>query len=366
MNIVKTLLFFAVGSALAVSCLDDKDNYYAGFPVSTAKHPYIYANNVLDTLYVVGYGDWSLSANDYNGNWCHLSLTGGQANVLYTTPVTFDQNTTGQARSASYTVTDNAHPDIQASFGFIQYATRGDGSLGNAAEVKTITGSDGSLIELDYDEQHRPLRLTMKKNDERLHDFTFTYSDYDSLLSVRTSNAGTLTGKYNQGYQPAGMLLSGSDTVMYRQQTNSFEQIYSSVLTFNIEFRRARGEYMAQALRAPRSSLAPDSIHNSDSLRYQHRYVDGTKYTQLLKLNYSKMDNRCQSVDVNQLLLGVEECNPYQLLSLFRYGRNSNIISSATSGNDTILMEAQLNSDKSVSQLTVSRGEHQIVYTFKY
>ena len=178
--------------------------------------------------------------------------------------------------------------------------------------------------------------------------------------------SNVLTAKMGQNYLPDGQLLSNTDTVMYHTQLGSLESMYSSVVAFNVEFRQSGGTYMAQALRTTRQSLLPDSIHNSDSLRYQRRYADGAKYTEFLKLYYSELDNRCQSVDVNQLLLGMEHCNPYQLISLFRYGRNSNIISRATSESDEIIVSTELNADKSVRRLKVSRRGKEITYDFEY
>ena len=350
---------------LVSSCLSDEDSYRAGFPLKDPLHMYVYANNVNDSLYVLSYGDWQISGG-LNAGWCKLNTTDGKGNYIYSIPVTFEQNTTGQARVAIFSITDINHPNISADLGFLQYATRGDGSLGNAADVRTITGSDSSRVELTYDALHRPVKFLMSKGGERLYDLSLSYNDYDSIITVRSMASNVLTAKMGQNYLPDGQLLSNTDTVMYHTQLGSLESMYSSVVAFNVEFRQSGGTYMAQALRTTRQSLLPDSIHNSDSLRYQRRYADGAKYTEFLKLYYSELDNRCQSVDVNQLLLGVEHCNPYQLISLFRYGRNSNIISRATSESDEISVSTELNADKSVRRLKVSRRGKEITYDFEY
>lgn len=366
MKTIKICIAAFASLLLMASCLSDEGNYRAGFPMLNSVHPYVYANSLTDSLFVSSYGPWSISPSRVGGEWCTLSQTSGKGGADYGFPVSFQQNTTGQARLALFRITDTDHTDVAADLYFVQYATRGDGSLGSAADVKAIAGSDGSRIELDYDVQHRPLKLVMTKDDQLLHSLTLTYSDRDSIISVRTATGSVLTARMNNDYLPKGQLASTSDTVLYRTQVSGIESMYSPQVAFNVEYRRAGGVYMAQALRTLRQSLAPDSIHNSDSLRYQHRYADGSKYTELLKLDYSSMDNRCQSVDVNQLLLGIGECNPFQLISLFRYGRNSNIISRATAGSDEIRMDVLLNSDKSVRQLTVSRGGLQTVYDFEY
>ncbi len=369
MKSIKTLLCGGLVCLLATtSCLSDQENYRAGFPVIGARHAYVYANNLVDSFRLVSYGPWRIDMKSNDGNWCRLAQLSGKGYTDYTFGVTFSENTTGHSRTAIFSVTDTEHTDISANFGFLQYATRGDGSMGNAAEVRSIKGSDGTAISLTYDRLHRPLTLDIQKNGEVLHSLAITYNDLDSTISVRKQGGNVLTARMSQDYQPAEALVANGDTVMYRTQIGSLEQMYSSVVAFNVEYRQARNAYMAQAIRCSRQSLAPDSIHNSDSLRYQHRYADGTVYTQFLKLIYSKADNRYQTVDVNQLLLGIEECNPYQLISLFKLGRNSNIISSATSDHDEITVTAELNSNKSVSRLSVKHrnDEQPVIYDFTY
>jgi hypothetical protein len=56
------------------------------------------------------------------------------------------------------------------------------------------------------------------------------------------------------------------------------------------------------------------------------------------------------------------------LLSLYRPARNSNILSQALSGSvaETISVAAELNSNKSVKTLTVSRAATNVTYTFEY
>jgi hypothetical protein len=117
-------------------------------------------------------------------------------------------------------------------------------------------------------------------------------------------------------------------------------------------------------------NLDPDSQHTADSLIYLCRWKLEAKpqTVERFKMEYGAMDNRCQTVDVNQLLLGIEECNPYQLISLFKLGRNSNIISSATSDHDEITVTTELNSNKSVSRLSVKHrdDEQPVIYDFTY
>jgi hypothetical protein len=116
-------------------------------------------------------------------------------------------------------------------------------------------------------------------------------------------------------------------------------------------------------------SLAPDSLHNADSLRYQHKLnrPEATT-TDFLKLVYSPKDNRCQSVDANQLLLGLDNCEPLQLISLFPYTRSTSIVQRAESAKGNIDVTTELNADRSVSRMTVNdrRSNTETIYNFIY
>ena len=132
---------------------------------------------------------------------------------------------------------------------------------------------------------------------------------------------------------------------------------------FNFEHRRQGHPTTRYAYLLGGKSLEPDSLHCADSLR-----IDDGNGVRHLKFNYSKADNRCQSVDVNQLLFGAEGCDPYQLLSLFRFTRSTSIVSH-TEGRtpaDNIIVSTTLNADKSVSTMTVVRQGEEITYTLEY
>ena len=114
-------------------------------------------------------------------------------------------------------------------------------------------------------------------------------------------------------------------------------------------------------------AVLPSARHLADSLKYIRQWNgDDEKYKEELGLFYSQKDNRCQSVDVNQLLLGFAECQPMQLLSLFRYTRSTSILSEARSSKGNVEVQTELNSDKSVRMMTVKRGTQTTTYTFEY
>ena len=350
--------------ALLTSCLETDDPYNAGFVFNKPAQAVnaIYANNVLDSVIFYSYGNWYAVASEGQTGWCTLDRMQGNAESIYSIPLRFQQNTTDNSRSVRYTFYDANHPDdAHATILYWQYVTRGDGSLGSAADVKAITGSDGSRFEFAYDAQHRPTSLNITKEGAGLHSLSLSFNDNDSILSV-FNGQGTMRAKYGNDYQPQ-LLVGEGDTVGYYSQYYDGYLQASANYAFNIEHRSSGRPIKRYAIKLGGQSLLPDSLHNADSLRIGTDHV-----IESLKLVYSQTDNRRQSVDVNQLIFGAEECDPYQLLSLFRYARNTSIISEATGKNeeDRITVSTQLNGDRSVNMLTVTRRGQQIVYTFEY
>lgn len=363
-----SLLFSA---ALLTSCLDDNGAYNAGFvfykPAQAVNT--VYANNTVDSIVFFSYGRWGVTAVGGQAGWCKLDRTDGNAETIYSIPVRFTQNATGESRSATYRFVDAEHPDeAYTSILYWQYATRGDGTLGSAAEVKTITGSDGSRFEFTYDEQHRPTTLYVTKDGTTLCDMSLRFNDYDSTLTV-TNGTKTLSAKYGNDYQPQ-QLVGENDTVgYYTQYYNDYIQAPASY-AFNIEHHSYGQPTKRYALKLGGQSLLPDSLHNADSLRI----ADGVSAVLKYKLAYSAADNRRQSVDVNQLIFGTEQCDPYQLLSLFRYARNTSVVSEATDDSESgYVVEAAQNADGSVSRLVVKHKSNGVIlpdipleYTFEY
>ncbi len=366
MKTIKTILTMGLGAVLAASCLSNDDPYNAGFvlvkPASGVS--YLFANNTADSLVLFSYGDWAISNySGYSNSWVTLPLKNGKGQNIYGMRVEMTQNTTGESRTALFSLDDTSHPgDANSAFGFLQFATRGDGSLGNAADVKTITGSDGSKIGINYDEQHRPTSLTMVKNETSLYDLTIRYNDRDSIMYV-TENGIEMESYFDNDYQPV-ILHSSTDTVTYSTLYYSYIPI-SANKAFNYEHRRkdaSRNICVRYLFPGNGVSLSPDSLHNADTLSY----FKETQLVRKLGFEYANQDNRRQSVDVNQLLLGIEECDPYLLLSFYRYCRNTSIVKRARDEKGEIAVQADLNADKSVNRLTVVNDGETIVYTFEY
>lgn len=374
MKTIKTLLAAAALTMLTASCFDDKDPYNAGFifrkPVYVVNA--CFANNHVDTISFVSYGNWAARRDaGYDGSWCSFNTMSGHGNTYYTFPVLFQPNTSGQGRGAQFTFSDTDHPgEASATILYWQFATRGDGSLGAAPDVKTIKGSDGSLFQFTYDEYHRPLTLRVTKDEATLHSLTLTYNDADSLLTV-IDRGRTLTSKFANDYQPQRLIGSG-DTVGYYSQYTSTGFPVPLNTAFNLEHRSFDGSNTYYAYLLGGQSLAPDSLYQADSLRVALT-SQGETTVQKYKLTYSNADNRHQSIDANQLVFGTEQCDPYQLLSLYRYCRSSRILSEVTSGSSARLVSATLNTDGSVAQLVLTRknaaaagADERLEYIFEY
>jgi hypothetical protein len=204
----------------------------------------------------------------------------------------------------------------------------------------------------------------MEKNGQELSDLKMYYSEGELIID---NHARRYQSKCGNDYQPIEKLIAAGDTVMFREQTEF--NMFSNRYAFNIEQLHANGDYSAYLYLVPSiTSLRPDSLHNADSLRYISGSRNGMTERVLMKPVYSQYDNRCQSLDVNQLLLGVDRCNPFMLLSFFRMARNTSIFSSVeVTGGQPYVLTTELNADKSVKMLTVKHeGWDDVTYDFEY
>jgi len=368
MKTFRMLFLSAATLMLAVSCLEENDPYNAGFffrkPTSVVTA--IYANSQGDSVSFFSYGNWAVNQEAAGGSWCSVGTTSGHGNTWYTFHVTFEQNTTGEGRGVRFNFTDTDHPsEASAAIVYWQYATRGDGTLGNAPDVKTISGTDGSEFVFTYDVLHRPTSLRINRGGTLLRSLSLSYNDRDSLLTVMDGSKTLVSMNYDRDFQP--LVLRGStDTISYETQYYSNGYPMTANNAFNLVHRTLTGQNTYYALLLGGQSLQPDSLHRADSLRIATIGSDNVANVKKWKLVYSQDDNRRQSVDVNQLIFGTEQCDPYQLLSLFRYTRNTSIVSEAIGENERISVSTVLNADRSVKTLHVSSQNGGITYTFDY
>ncbi len=362
MKTIKTILTAFAGLLLTAGC-SDKETYTAQINVS-AIAPFYYANNTSDTLSINSLsGSWEAKTLS-GGDWCKIAPTSGKPYMTYIADMEMSENTTGQLRTALIRIVDTNHPDeAYRTMAIHQAAIRGDGSFGTAALVKRIEGTDGTVIRMAYDELHRPLTMKILKNDIMLDTLSFQYEDNSRTMTVNKSSY-RLHGTYDRGYLP--YTLSGDSYSVVMNEDSYLNMM--GVYVFNIEEYKPGNEASAYYYLINHLPSHPDSIHNADSLKYQVVKDRQQVLVEQMELHYSSLDNRYQSVDANQLLLGIEHCNPFMLLSLYRYARNSNIISLASCQNesDDITVSAELNADKSVKTLAVKRHDQEIVYTFFY
>ena len=355
---------------LLPSCLGDDDPYSAGFQFTkpSSVRTSIYANTTTDTLEMLCLGPWQITNDTPEATWCTLDETKGRGNTIYAFGVHFRQNTTGNARLVKFTIVDTDHPgDARASWQYLQYATRGDGSLGTGALVKGIKSSDGWDITVGYDEKSRPVLMTVKGPDVEPQRYMMEYNEQTSKLTVNMGSS-TLTGTMDNGYQ-ADRLIGGGDTVGYTSQYYSNGMQMPMAYAFN---------YVAASIRRTQAfaylfggkSLLPDSLRTADSLIYLNRWKleERPQTLERYKLEYSHTDNRCQTVDANQLVFGMDHCEPLQLLSMFRYCRSTSIISRATATDGVIDVTTELNGDRSVRSMVVrdSRKNTVVTYNFEY
>lgn len=361
MKLVKAFMAMTTIAAMTTSCLND-DSYTSGFSVLQTRSSVIYANNLQDTLYLQSYGPWSMKQNS-GGDWCQMGMLTGRANDLYAIPINMTLNTTQKMRPSSFTITDVDHTDTYITIQINQMGTCGSGALGCAAKVRSISGSDGSSMQFDYDNAMRPTKLKMTKDGTTLASLRITYDDRTATMTVNDDIHGVLTSSFGPSFQPQE-LVGDNDTVSYEVPIHdTYAQVYACTITQTL----GHGNYRAHLYKISNYNEHPDSIGNADSLRYV-RHLDNVTETEKLALAFSKTSNGYQTIDANQLLLGVEHCNPYLLLSMYRNARNANIISKATNDNpaNTITVSTTQNADKSISTMTVERNGKDITYTFNY
>lgn len=352
------------------ACLSNEDPYSVGFQFMKPSNvrTSIYANTTTDSLIMLSQGPWQIVSDTPNARWCTFDEMSGKGYVIYALGVHFDQNTTGQTRLAQFTAYDTNHPDeAHTTWQYLQHVTRGDGSLGTAALVKGIKSSDDWEVTVNYDTKSRPTQLEVKSPDGNKDQYLMSYNESSGSLTV-SAGSTTLTGTMDNGYQ-AEQLIGSGDTIGYAAQyySNGIQMPVSNAFNY-VASRLKRTQAFAYLIGG--KSMEPDSLHTADSLIYycQWKLVSKPKTVERYKLEYSGMDNRYQTVDVNQLLLGMDECEPLQLISMFRYCRSSYIVKKATSAGGTIDVSTELNADRSVHRMVVrdSRRGTEITYEFTY
>ena len=357
-NGAKMVLAATTMTVAMTSCLNDGDTSYA-YISGVSTDCYANSNNAF-VLYQSS-SAWELKKGS-DASWFLFAKNSGAGPVADITFLNTELNTTNKYRTATINLTNTEGKSSSAQV--YQWGTRGDGSLGSARDVRKITGSDGSEISLYYDHLHRVASLSVKDANNIKNDYSFTYlmaSDSARIMSVHINGEKTAKAQVNFGWQPTGDLATDD-----KSEVVTWSAVGSSQVTVKRNESGANRNVQTVSLSGFEN---PDSELSHTKLIYS--YTKAGKYPEMrLEINHdAKKSNRKQSVDVNQLIFGVDNINPYLLVGFSRYARCSYIYETAedTTNKIKFTVTTTLNSDESVNTLSVGREDgSSVTYTFEY
>ena len=413
MKIIKTIFAAMAAVALVASCEEQEPSSFYSIQVAlphTGNYPigYKYANEYSDSLKFLSYSPWKIEQTEGDEGFVTINgQTSGKGNMIVSYGVTLSENTTGKSRFATYQIVDSEDASrAKASLRYVQFATRQDGALGNAAEVKNISGSDGSNIDITYDLRHRPLSISMSAGDMK-REITFAYDDNDNTVTATQSkyefsyadtlftyNNVKLNGSYmdrflpnvnNYIYQPrmlmtldsneASLVNTFNDTRSNTKQAMAYQAFSNNGYEYSFAngfmVKNSIGNKFAQAIGVyynGKSKLDVDSIYKADSIGVERIYSDHKHKSEMYKLSFSNISNRMTTVDANQLMEGVANCDPYLLLSFYKLARQSYILAKAEGKKGArYTFDTKANADGSIKTLAVTDANgNKITYTFSY
>lgn len=413
MKIIKTIFAAMAAVALVASCEKQEPSSFYSIQVAlphTGNYPigYKYANEYSDSLKFLSYSPWKIEQTEGDEGFVTINgQTSGKGNMIVSYGVTLSENTTGKSRFATYQIVDSEDASrAKATLRYVQFATRQDGAMGNAAEVKNISGSDGSNIDITYDNRHRPLSISMSAGDMK-REITFAYDDNDNTVTATQSkyefsyadtlftyNNVKLSGSYEDCflpnvnsyiYQPRLLMtLNSSETALvntfndtrnYIKQTMAYQAFSNNGIEYSFAngfmVKNSIGNKFAQAIGVyynGKSNLDVDSIYKADSIGVERVYSDNKHKSEMYKLSFSNISNRMTTVDANQLMEGVANCDPYLLLSFYKLARQSYVFSKAEGRKGTrYTFDTKANADGSIKTLAVTDiNGNKITYTFSY
>lgn len=413
MKIIKTIFAAMAAVALVASCEEQEPSSFYSIQVAlphTGNYPigYKYANEYSDSLKFLSYSPWKIEQTEGDEGFVTINgQTSGKGNMIVSYGVTLSENTTGKSRFATYQIVDSEDASrAKASLRYVQFATRQDGAMGNAAEVKNISGSDGSNIDITYDNRHRPLSISMSAGDMK-REITFAYDDYENTVTATQSkyefsyadtlftyNNVKLNGSYEDCflpnvnsyiYQPRLLMtLNSSETALvntfndtrnYIKQTMAYQAFSNNGIEYSFAngfmVKNSIGNKFAQAIGVyynSKSNLDVDSIYKADSIGVERVYSDNKHKSEMYKLSFSNISNRMTTVDANQLMEGVANCDPYLLLSFYKLARQSYVFSKAEGKKGArYTFDTKANADGSIKTLAVTDANgNKTTYTFSY
>lgn len=413
MKIIKTIFAAMAAVALVASCEEQEPSSFYSIQVAlphTGNYPigYKYANEYSDSLKFLSYSPWKIEQTEGDEGFVTINgQTSGKGNMIVSYGVTLSENTTGKSRFATYQIVDSEDASrAKASLRYVQFATRQDGAMGNAAEVKNISGSDGSNIDITYDNRHRPLSISMSAGDMK-REITFAYDDYENTVTATQSkyefsyadtlftyNNVKLSGSYEDCflpnvnsyiYQPRLLMtLNSSETALvntfndtrnYIKQTMAYQAFSNNGIEYSFAngfmVKNSIGNKFAQAIGVyynSKSNLDVDSIYKADSIGVERIYSDHKHKSEMYKLSFSNISNRMTTVDANQLMEGVANCDPYLLLSFYKLARQSYVFAKAEGRKGArYTFDTKANANGSIKTLAVTDANgNKITYTFSY
>lgn len=413
MKIIKTIFAAMAAVALVASCEEQEPSSFYSIQVAlphTGNYPigYKYANEYSDSLKFLSYSPWKIEQTEGDEGFVTINgQTSGKGNMIVSYGVTLSENTTGKSRFATYQIVDSEDASrAKASLRYVQFATRQDGAMGNAAEVKNISGSDGSNIDITYDNRHRPLSISMSAGDMK-REITFAYDDYENTVTATQSkyefsyadtlftyNNVKLNGSYEDCflpnvnsyiYQPRLLMtLNSSETALvntfndtrnYIKQTMAYQAFSNNGIEYSFAngfmVKNSIGNKFAQAIGVyynSKSNLDVDSIYEADSIGVERVYSDNKHKSEMYKLSFSNISNRMTTVDANQLMEGVANCDPYLLLSFYKLARQSYVFAKAEGRKGArYTFDTKANADGSIKTLAVTDANgNKTTYTFSY
>lgn len=413
MKIIKTIFAAMAAVALVASCEEQEPSSFYSIQVAlphTGNYPigYKYANEYSDSLKFLSYSPWKIEQTEGDEGFVTINgQTSGKGNMIVSYGVTLSENTTGKSRFATYQIVDSEDASrAKASLRYVQFATRQDGAMGNAAEVKNISGSDGSNIDITYDNRHRPLSISMSAGDMK-REITFAYDDYENTVTATQSkyefsyadtlftyNNVKLNGSYEDCflpnvnsyiYQPRLLMtLNSSETALvntfndtrnYIKQTMAYQAFSNNGIEYSFAngfmVKNSIGNKFAQAIGVyynSKSNLDVDSIYKADSIGVERVYSDNKHKSEMYKLSFSNISNRMTTVDANQLMEGVANCDPYLLLSFYKLARQSYVFAKAEGRKGArYTFDTKANADGSIKTLAVTDiNGNKTTYTFSY
>lgn len=413
MKIIKTIFAAMAAVALVASCEEQEPSSFYSIQVAlphTGNYPigYKYANEYSDSLKFLSYSPWKIEQTEGDEGFVTINgQTSGKGNMIVSYGVTLSENTTSKSRFATYQIVDSEDASrAKASLRYVQFATRQDGAMGNAAEVKNISGSDGSNIDITYDNRHRPLSISMSAGDMK-REITFAYDDNDNTVTATQSkyefsyadtlftyNNVKLNGSYldrflpnvnSYIYQPrmlmtldsneASLVNTFNDTRSNTKQAMAYQAFSNNGYEYSFAngfmVKNSIGNKFAQAIGVyynGKSKLDVDSIYKADSIGVERIYSDHKHKSEMYKLSFSNISNRMTTVDANQLMEGVANCDPYLLLSFYKLARQSYVFAKAEGKKGArYTFDTKANADGSIKTLAVTDiNGNKTTYTFSY